>query len=755
LPIVADAAVAVRGDLKPFLADMKQGERSADALGAKLTKALSPRALTSNVFGKGPAELARSFDRAADSAQDAFAAVQKLDRTNIDTAKARKYAQVLEDISIEAQQTRADLAALQKADPRFNTPQLQAAADQLDRVGREAADSARSLNQIKGVGASTEFERLANEAREAGTSLDTAGKRTDTLMGKLRGVKGILLGLGLAVGTQQILSFASDAAEVFIDLERAGKSVDQIFGNASATIDDWAERSADAAGLSQREVKSSAAVQGQALINMGYDAQSAADEVVKLQQRGSDLAATFGGTTADAILAVGSLLRGERDPIEKFGVTIRQVDVNARIAALGLDISTDAARRNAEAIASLDLFYEQTAGNAGRFADSQDDVGVQLDKNQAKIEDGMAVFGREVASIQLGAVKVGDAIGGYLDTSSRNIAAFAMNFGQQHQQIDALAQRTGISFEEMKQRILNAMDFSGLDAQTIIFQMEGGEEAVAYTKEQALAAVRAVSDAYVLGGPVVAREAGRISGMLPSEIRARDAEIRAAGMENIVQFAAGMIDKQNDPLLAMEALARANEEVLSRSAEISRLMGQLNSAELAAGLADGRPEVRLAAQAAAAEIEARLRHLGAWNWGYQTGVDFASGLQSAVPVVYKAAAAVASATAGQIGIRSEPDDHSSPLYGHLKWGGNLVRDYAKSILGELGTVRGASAAMAGALVPSLAMSPASAAIQGGAMAAGGPVTNNYLVVEGKPKQVSDAQEMWSGFEQMSDRSITR
>jgi hypothetical protein len=265
--------------------------------------------------------------------------------------------------------------------------------------------------------------------------------------------------------------------------------------------------------------------------------------------------------------------------------------------------------------------------------------------------------------------------------------------------------------------------------------------------------VRAMAREMELGGPVIAAEAGKIAGMLPSEIKARDAEIRAAGRENIVQFALGMLEKQNDPLLAMEALARANEEALTRSAEITRLLGQLHSTELANGLNDGRPEVRLAAAAARSEIEDRLRELNAWQWGYNVGSTLASGMNASQYLVRNASYSLASATGQAITIRSEPPDRNSPLYGITQWGGNIVKTLAEGISTELGTASAASRALAGALSPSLPDTWAPGQQGAPGMPLGMGQSIQYILnVEGLPVLIGSAEDVMERWKQMTSLS---
>jgi hypothetical protein len=412
--------------------------------------------------------------------------------------------------------------------------------------------------------------------------------------------------------------------------------------------------------------------------------------VVALEQRGADMAATFGGTTAEAVQAISALLRGERDTIEKYGVSIKDADVKARILALGLDTSTTAAEKNAVAVASLNLLMEATADTAGQFAREADTLAGAQARMQARIEDGMAEFGQAVASIQLGAMKVADW---FDQTFTRSIAnsmdTLAMNFGDQGDRIRDVADATGHDLGEVHRMVAEHMQANGATFEAAAEQVERELGSMRLAAEMHMpAAVAAMQEALQRGGPVIALEAGKIAGMLPSEIQRQVDAVRRAGHANVVAFAAGVLEKQNDPMLAWEAMVKAQETALTRAEEVARLKGQLSSAQLAAGLNDERQEVRLAAQAAALEITTRLNQLGA--------AGYAAGSALMNNVAYGIAAAKASAKQAAINagyeIRavfpfSEPKDPNSPFRGITGWGGNIIRTLADGMLRDTGVLQ--------------------------------------------------------------------
>jgi hypothetical protein len=93
----------------------------------------------------------------------------------------------------------------------------------------------------------------------------------------------------------------------------------------------------------------------------------------------------------------------------------------------------------------------------------------------------------------------------------------------------------------------------------------------------------------------------------------------------------------------------------------------------------------------------------------------------------------------QARIESEPPDHTSPLYGITKWGGNIVQTIADGIYGNLGVGTAAAGALAGSLVPSLG-SAGAMGMGVSAMPMGGG--NTYVLhVNGVQYQVGSPEEM--------------
>jgi len=177
------------------------------------------------------------------------------------------------------------------------------------------------------------------------------------------------------------------------DLQQATGAVESVFGAYADEVKKFAADAATNVGLAESQYSQLASVLGAQLKNMGIPMEDVAGQTDDLIGLGADLAATFGGTTADAVSALSSLMRGERDPIEQFGVSIKQADIDAQKAAMGLAGLTGEADKNADTTATLALLYQQTADAAGQFAEESGTLAGQQQIANASWESAVATLG--------------------------------------------------------------------------------------------------------------------------------------------------------------------------------------------------------------------------------------------------------------------------------------------------------------------------------------------------------------------------
>lgn len=209
---------------------------------------------------------------------------------------------------------------------------------------------------------------------------------------------GQMAGAATAV-TAGLLAIGAASVQAASDAQQAAGAVESVFGAASKQVLQYGENAAQSVGLAASAYDQLAAVLGAQLKNLGIDQKAVAGQTNELIELGADLAATFGGTTADAVGALSALFRGEVDPIEKYGVSIKQADVTARLAAQGLSGLEGEAKKSAETQARLALLYEQTAAAQGQFGRESDTLAGQQQRMNAEFENAKASLGQALLPI--------------------------------------------------------------------------------------------------------------------------------------------------------------------------------------------------------------------------------------------------------------------------------------------------------------------------------------------------------------------
>lgn len=234
---------------------------------------------------------------------------------------------------------------------------------------------------------------LDGEAEKAGKSfgqklssaVGKAGSSVVDFSNKFKVHAGVALGGLTALG--------KGAADYAAEAEQSYGAVESIFGEHSAKINNLSKTAADSVGLSGREYREQASYMGAMLKNLGTPMEELGGKSADLVAMGADLAATFGGPTSDAVSALGAVLRGETDPIERYGISIKQADIKAKMAEMGLDGLTGEAEKQARSQATLALLTEQSASAQGQFARETDTAAHKTQVAKAKLDDAKETIG--------------------------------------------------------------------------------------------------------------------------------------------------------------------------------------------------------------------------------------------------------------------------------------------------------------------------------------------------------------------------
>ncbi|WP_280383368.1 hypothetical protein [Nocardia wallacei] len=260
--------------------------------------------------------------------------------------------------------------------------------------------------------------RIISDAKDASAGFDQATSRLDRFQSGVATAAKVAAGLTAAMATvgAMCINAASDA-------QQAAGAVESVFGPAAAEVEKFAGAAAQSVGLASSQYNNLAAVLGAQLKNLGIAQDQIAGTTNNLITLGADLAATFGGTTAEAVQALSGVFRGEFDPIERYGVSIKQSDINARLAAQGMTGLTGEALKQAQAQAALAMITEQTAGAQGQFARESNTLAGQQQRMNAELENAKAQLGQALLPMF---AKLAQILASVAEFVGRNAQAFTI-----------------------------------------------------------------------------------------------------------------------------------------------------------------------------------------------------------------------------------------------------------------------------------------------------------------------------------------
>lgn len=251
------------------------------------------------------------------------------------------------------------------------------------------AELALILSAIDKGFAST-LNKAEKEVGGFGKTLGDVGK----IAGGFLAANVIEKGVGaLASGIGSSISAASNLGESI-------NAVKVTFGDASQEMLDWGKNNATALGLSQRAFNELATPLGAILQNVGFGADAAGDKTRELTARAADMASVFNVDVSEALQAIQSGLKGEADPLEKFGVGLNAAKVEAEALANTGKTSAKALTDQEKATARLNIIMRETAKTQGDFANTSDGLANRQRILQARIENLQAKFGTFAAEVK-------------------------------------------------------------------------------------------------------------------------------------------------------------------------------------------------------------------------------------------------------------------------------------------------------------------------------------------------------------------
>lgn len=269
--------------------------------------------------------------------------------------------------------------------------------------------------------------KIIGDSRSARKSFSDTSKAAGRTQSKLEQFnkamdKAVIPAAAVGAG---LLAMGKQAIDSASQLQQATGAVEAVYGAQADAVKKLAADAANNVGLAASEYSQMSALIGAQLTNLGMPMSQVANQSDQLIRIGADLAAQFGGSTSDAVSALSSLLRGERDPIERYSISINQAAIEAKKAELGLTGLTGAADQNATMQATLALVNEKAAVAQGAYAREADTAEGAQSRANAQIENAKAALGTAFLPIVAAAAQQLQKFGQWAQNNTTTVQALA------------------------------------------------------------------------------------------------------------------------------------------------------------------------------------------------------------------------------------------------------------------------------------------------------------------------------------------
>ena len=221
-------------------------------------------------------------------------------------------------------------------------------------------------------------------------------------------------------GFQKGVEFIKSSLDASRDLQRNLEGLKTIFGDNTAEMLKFSQAGVQM-GMSTAEAAKATTFIGSVMKQSGFAMEDNIFFTQKLVSLGADLAATYGYDVQEALTGMTALFRGEYDPIEKFGVAIKQVQVNTLLAEKGLSGLTGTAKLNAQQLARMTLLFQATSDVQGAFQRQTNTLAVSQQQLAATFTNLKASLGNSLIGPVTSLVKLMTSLTAAIGPSLTNL----------------------------------------------------------------------------------------------------------------------------------------------------------------------------------------------------------------------------------------------------------------------------------------------------------------------------------------------
>jgi hypothetical protein len=192
---------------------------------------------------------------------------------------------------------------------------------------------------------------------------------TNTQKGMFLLQKAVIPAVGAIAGIAAVIKPAITAAS---NMEESVSKVNVIFGSGAKSVTNFAKTAATQLGQSAQSVLDAAGTFGTFGKAAGLSGEQLATFSNHFTGLATDLASFNNTTPEDAINAIGAALRGESEPLRRYGVLLDDATLKAEAMRLGIYKGSGTLTAQQKILAAQSAIYKQTGDAQGDFIRTSD-----------------------------------------------------------------------------------------------------------------------------------------------------------------------------------------------------------------------------------------------------------------------------------------------------------------------------------------------------------------------------------------------
>lgn len=259
-----------------------------------------------------------------------------------------------------------------------------------------------TLDLVAKIGGFTgAMDKAARSSQKTARQIARDQERTRAQFKKtMSAVKQVALGIAAGFSVSKITSGIKSLTSAGSDLSETINKGAVVLGDSFKLVDEFSNNAAKSLGQTKKEAIDAASTFGIFGKSAGLSGKELANFSIKFTKLASDFASFHNTSPQDAIVAIGAALRGESEPIRRYGILLD--DASLRQAALEKGIvstTKNALTPQQKVLAASELIWRQSVDAQGDFARTSDGLANKQRILNAEIENSKAVIGQELLPV--------------------------------------------------------------------------------------------------------------------------------------------------------------------------------------------------------------------------------------------------------------------------------------------------------------------------------------------------------------------